>query len=84
MKLIVLLVVLALRRVEIAWPMFLREPNSLRQSLLTLAPRGSSDGVAWLLVVLLPALGDGVVARLFVGPARVDCRRRIAALVARY
>src|SRR5690606_3905279 len=61
MKLIVLLVVLALRRIEIAWPTFLREPNSLRQSLLTLAPRGSSDGVAWLLVVLLPALVVGLV-----------------------
>jgi len=61
MKLIVLLVVLALRRVEIAWPMFLREPNALRQSLLALAPRGGSDGIAWLLVVLVPALVVGLL-----------------------
>lgn len=56
MKLIVLLVVLALRRLDIVWPSWLRDVNPVHLAMRRWVPQHAGDGPAWLLGVLLPAV----------------------------
>ena len=58
MKLIIVLLVLGLRRLDIDWPSWLRE-NPLRSGFQS--ADGSAEGAEWLLKVFLPALLVGVV-----------------------
>lgn len=57
MKLIIVLLVLVLRRLDISWPSWLRE-NALYKHVVN--PDGSAEGAEWLLKVFLPALMIGV------------------------
>lgn len=60
MKLIVLLVVLALRRLDINWPTWMHQDSTSASLNASFAPSVSADGLAWVLKILLPAVLVGV------------------------
>ncbi|MDF1781540.1 MAG: hypothetical protein P1U67_09615 [Alcanivoracaceae bacterium] len=60
MKLIVLLVVLALRRLDVNWPTWMHHDSASGQLNASLTPSVSADGLAWILKILLPAVLVGV------------------------
>ena len=66
MKLIVVLVVLALRRLDISWPAWLHQGDDRGKALSGWVPAGLPDGLAWVLKVLVPALVVGVALQ-FIG-----------------
>ena len=71
MKLLVLLLVLALRRLDVQWPTWLTDPHRVRRLISPLAQRGETsglpEGLAWVLAALVPALAVLVVFLLLEG-----------------
>lgn len=71
MKLLVLLLVLALRRLDIAWPEWLRDRHRVRHVMSPLMQRGEStglpEGLAWALCVVAPVVALLLVFMLLQG-----------------